>query len=495
MQSARPPRNKPLVTLAEIGSLRADVEDKLVDDREWDARLIKLANALALSPETIGRSRPSVYFLREIKIAWHISRLLGRWLGEERLLVGKEAPAVGEVDAETAAFCMASLGHRFPRMPNSIFTGVQIVSETLKECGAVQNIEPKRGNSSMEDAYSIYTTMRDHLSKYVRGRGEKESSRADEPGQNGLGTINLILTAMLGGGHILLEDYPGTGKTFIVKQLAAMICDDIVEAGIDIEGYRRIQCVPDLMPGDLVGYEALMDGRMVFRKGPIFAYIVLLDEINRATPKVQSAMLEAMAESHVTIGDRTYHLGKLFFVVATQNPFDAIGTFPLPAAQLDRFLFKRRLKPVADNVVEEIIFAEEPKQAPSIVVSRIIAATEAVKKHVSANQEVMGPYLTAIGEVFEKKIKEDVLKEGSKPSPRSLQNLLHALKVIALIRSNGENLSKLTVEPRYVREIACDYFRHRIFPTAENMSDADRDKFILKAVDEATAQTQSGNNR
>ncbi len=152
--------------------------------------------------------------------------------------------------------------------------------------------------------------------------------------------VELVLIALVADGHVLLEDYPGSGKTTLARALGEAIEKDGGDP--DIKPFRRIQFTPDLLPSDITGTNVFdVDaGGFDFRRGPIFAHIVVADEINRTSPKVQAAMLEAMAEKQVTIDDRTHPLDELFFVIATQNPLDLAGTYPLPTPQLDRFLFK-----------------------------------------------------------------------------------------------------------------------------------------------------------
>ena len=162
--------------------------------------------------------------------------------------------------------------------------------------------------------------------------------------------IDHVLIALLAGGHVLLEGVPGLGKTLLVKTLAQ---------SLDL-GFSRIQFTPDLMPADIIGTNMVMQdagGRRYFefQRGPVFTQVLLADEINRATPKTQSALLEAMQEHAVTAAGTSYTLTEPFFVLATQNPIEMEGTYPLPEAQLDRFLFKLRVEfPSAQDLVEII---------------------------------------------------------------------------------------------------------------------------------------------
>ncbi|MEO8112046.1 MAG: MoxR family ATPase [Ginsengibacter sp.] len=151
--------------------------------------------------------------------------------------------------------------------------------------------------------------------------------------------IKFVLTALLAKGHILMEDNPGTGKTVMAKTLAQSISG---ERGTGAVNFKRIQFTPDLLPMDLIGSHIFDDiqKEFIFKKGPLFCNVLLADEINRASPKVQSALLECMAENQITMGEITYKLSDLFFTIATQNPVEMEGTYPLPAAQLDRFFIK-----------------------------------------------------------------------------------------------------------------------------------------------------------
>ncbi len=172
--------------------------------------------------------------------------------------------------------------------------------------------------------------------------------------------IDLVITGLLARGHLLLEGLPGLGKTELVKGLSKAMRLDA----------RRIQFTPDLLPGDITGNPMLeeVDGkrRFVFHPGPLFGHLVLADEINRASPKTQSALLEAMQERRVTVMGETHELPDPFFVLATQNPIELEGTYPLPEAQLDRFLFKLDVHAVGTDTLERIVLHREMGVPPEI---------------------------------------------------------------------------------------------------------------------------------
>lgn len=187
-------------------------------------------------------------------------------------------------------------------------------------------------------------TLAENIGRIIRGKPQE---------------IKYVITAMLARGHILLEDNPGAGKTVLAKTLAQSISGGLDEAPLNATGtvsFKRIQFTPDLLPMDLLGSHIYDDVKkeFIFKKGPLFTNVLLADEINRASPKVQSALLECMAENQISSGDKTYQLDKFFFTIATQNPIEMEGTYPLPAAQLDRFFMKITFGYVTEEVELDI---------------------------------------------------------------------------------------------------------------------------------------------
>lgn len=320
---------------------------------------------------------------------------------------------------------------------------------------------------NIADAKQLMDTLMGSIRAVVKGRD---------------GDIDLLITALLADGHVLLEDFPGTGKTLMAERLALSIKDDFTEPDYDIKSFKRIQCTPDLTPSDITGYEILHKGETKprFQHGPIFAYVVLLDEINRAPSKVQSACLEAMAEKQVTVIGKPYDLSDLFFVIGTQNPLDQRGTYQLPAAQLDRFLFKRVLQPLQRQFEAEILSqamslgAQNVANPTEVPKGQIIAARQAICEQVDVCAALPAVLLDIAMEVQQRTVgncegamrtwerypEEERLKPGSRPSTRSLKKLIPALKVYALLK-RGIN-QKAGVED--VRALAHDFLRHRISP-------------------------------
>ena len=267
--------------------------------------------------------------------------------------------------------------------------------------------------------------------------------------------IELTLIALLADGHVLLEDYPGSGKTTLARCLGDSLS---AEPGDALVPFRRIQFTPDLLPSDVTGTSVLeLDhNRFVFRPGPIFAHVVLADEINRTSPKVQAAMLEAMAEKQVTIDNETHRLDDLFFVIATQNPLDVAGTYPLPTPQLDRFLFKIQMKDI-ERAAELQVLEHYPRpslslgsELPRVSRTQLLAARKAIREgvHIApAIREALVDLARAL------RADERVL-QGT--STRSLVLMLPALQVRAVLHGRS------FVSPEDLEALAPRVFGHRI---------------------------------
>ena len=195
--------------------------------------------------------------------------------------------------------------------------------------------------SPVENNSTKLLLLTSNIEKIIRGKTQE---------------VKFVIAAMLARGHILLEDNPGAGKTVMAKTLAQSISGGLTEDAAGTVSFKRIQFTPDLLPMDLIGSHIFDDTKkeFIFKKGPLFTNVLLADEINRASPKVQSALLECMAENQISAGDKTFLLDKLFFTIATQNPIEMEGTYPLPAAQLDRFFMKISFGYVSEEVELDI---------------------------------------------------------------------------------------------------------------------------------------------
>lgn len=272
--------------------------------------------------------------------------------------------------------------------------------------------------------------------------------------------IERILVALLANGHLLIEGVPGLAKTTVVKTLAGLI---------DAR-FQRIQFTPDLLPADLVGTLVYnpRDGSFATRKGPVFANILLADEVNRAPAKVHSALLEAMEERQVTIGDNTYSLAEPFLVMATQNPIEQEGTYPLPEAQMDRFMLKIRITYPTREEEREIMRRSartdrSPVPAPLITPADIVRARSLVDE-VYLDEKIERYILDIVfatrepaGHGFADL--ERFIAYGA--SPRASIYLAVATRALAFIRGRGY------VIPQDVKDIGPDLLRHRIITTYE----------------------------
>jgi MoxR-like ATPase len=286
--------------------------------------------------------------------------------------------------------------------------------------------------------------------------------------------VDRLLVALLTNGHVLLEGVPGLAKTLAVRTLASALQAD----------FKRIQFTPDLLPADVVGTMVYhpKDGTFSPRLGPIFANLVLADEINRAPAKVQSALLEAMQERQVTIGEKTYKLPDPFMVLATQNPIDQEGTYTLPEAQLDRFLLKVRViypTPVEERQVLDAMATSAPKLdvSPIVNAEQIVASRHLVNQlhmdekirdyivsiiHATRSPEHVAPHLKLL------------IRCGA--SPRGTINLALAAKALAFLA--GRNY----VIPQDIKDLAPDILRHRILLSYEAEAEGVTSEEVVKQL-------------
>ncbi|NQT46078.1 MAG: AAA family ATPase [Candidatus Omnitrophica bacterium] len=285
--------------------------------------------------------------------------------------------------------------------------------------------------------------------------------------------LERLLLALLANGHILIEGVPGLAKTMSVRVLASAIST----------GYQRLQFTPDLLPADLIGTLVYnpKDGGFVTKKGPIFSNIILADEINRAPAKVQSALLEAMQERQVTIGDETFKLDDPFLVLATQNPIEQEGTYPLPEAQIDRFMLKVNI--TYPNKKEEREIVERWATKDELSVKKVVSPKDIIKardvvKEVYIDDKVKD-YIIDI--VFATRNPEDYKLDmknliGYGASPRASLYLTRCAKAYAFIRGRGY------VTPEDVKAIGMDVLRHRVIVTYEAEAEEKRSEDLIKRI-------------
>jgi MoxR-like ATPase len=271
--------------------------------------------------------------------------------------------------------------------------------------------------------------------------------------------VSRLLVALLSDGHILLEGVPGLAKTLAIKSLAATI--DTM--------FKRIQFTPDLLPADLIGTLVFnpREGTFSVKKGPIFSNFILADEVNRAPSKVQSALLEAMQERQVTIGDETYPLGAPFLVMATQNPIEQEGTYPLPEAQVDRFMLKVRVdypKPEEERKVIDLNLDGRSARLNPVARPQDILKMREVASMVYLDDKVKD-YILAIvratrrPEEFKMKDLKPLIEYGA--SPRASISLAVGARALAFLDGRGY------VTPQDVKDICPDVLRHRVILTYE----------------------------
>ncbi len=280
--------------------------------------------------------------------------------------------------------------------------------------------------------------------------------------------IRQVMLSMLTGGNVLLEGMPGLGKTRLVSTISKVF---------DLP-FKRIQFTPDLMPSDVTGTNIIVKNEkgssFSFEKGPIFANLILADEINRATPKTQSALLEAMQEHTVTVGNDSHKLEEPFFVLATQNPIENEGTYPLPEAQLDRFMFKILVDFPSKEELKGIVMLTEGANTPVIekkMDGEGLLAARALVNQIPIADAVMD-YLLDI--VMETHVENAYIKEGA--SPRAAQALIRGAKAKAFLDG------RYNVSFQDVEEVAYPVLRHRIIPSFDAISEGITQDDIIRKI-------------
>ena len=287
--------------------------------------------------------------------------------------------------------------------------------------------------------------------------------------------FNLIFAAIIAGGHVLLEDVPGTGKTVMARSIAgSMRC-----------GFSRLQFTPDLLPADITGMSVFKpsDGTFQFVPGPVFTHILLADEINRATPRTQSALLECMEEKQVTEGGVTRTLERPFLVIATQNPVETQGTFPLPEAQLDRFLIKLSMgypdKQEALGIMERFIRSSPLQDLQPVAEREEIIAAQDTFSQCGVSALVMG-YIAALCEAT--RDKERTLLGVS---PRGMLALLRVSQAYAAIQGRDY------VIPDDVKKLAVPVMAHRVILRGLYGKAGENEAFIRELLDKIPAPTET----
>ncbi len=317
-----------------------------------------------------------------------------------------------------------------------------------------------------EDLCALHKRMRSEIGRVVAGQHA---------------VIEDLLVALFAGGHVLLEGVPGLGKTILVRTLAQVL---------DLD-FARIQFTPDLMPADITGTSLIVSGsdgskRFEFQPGPVFTNILLADEINRATPKTQSALLEAMQERQVTVGRQHHPLREPFLVMATQNPLEMEGTYPLPEAQLDRFFFKISVGYPSADELHAIL--DRTTGAETLTVSRVAPGQDVLAaRHLIRSVQVaraVQDYAVAIvlathpGQPCAPALTRSTVRYGA--SPRGLQAMILAAKTIALLDS------RLHVAREDIARVAPAALRHRIVIGYEGEADGiTPDKIVREAISAA----------
>lgn len=313
----------------------------------------------------------------------------------------------------------------------------------------------------MSDLQTALSRVRDALNQVVVGQTE---------------LVNQLLVALLAEGHVILEGVPGTGKTLLVKVMSRLIQAD----------FCRVQLTPDILPSDILGTNIFDLNSRTFnlKRGPVFTQVLLADEINRTPPKTQAALLEAMEEQQVTLDGKSYQLPDLFWVVATQNPLEFEGTYPLPEAQLDRFLFKLVVNyPDANAEKQMLLNAQQGFEAKRLNLSQLeplATADDILKARYEAKQlTVQESMLDYLLELAQKTRQYPDLDLGA--SPRSVVQWLQASKAHAWLREQEY------VTPDNVKAIAAPLLRHRLLIGPEALLDGLSPDGVVQSVLDSVA--------
>jgi MoxR-like ATPase len=328
-------------------------------------------------------------------------------------------------------------------------------------------MELKQVEQEVKHYFDKIQSLKEEISKIVVGQHE---------------VIDQVIIAFLAGGHALIEGVPGLAKTLLIKTLS-----DAIEAD-----YHRIQFTPDLMPSDIIGTEVLEEDHVsgkkvfVFNKGPVFSNILLADEINRTPPKTQAALLEAMQEREVTYAGTTYPMKKPFFILATQNPVEQAGTFPLPEAQLDRFLLYININYPSEQ--EESAILKMTTSSKQAQVTPVISGDEIVKlqslvREIHISDDLIEFVNKIVRSTRPKTTKVEFVKNGVQwgAGPRAGQAMILTAKARAVTHS------RLSVTKEDIEEVAYPVLRHRILMNYKSMAEGtkadDVTKHLLRQID------------
>ena len=321
--------------------------------------------------------------------------------------------------------------------------------------------DESEAEAAVNDFVTNFERIRTEICKFMVGQDD---------------VIEKVLTAVIAGGHVLLEGVPGIGKTALVRSLAQ--CTALP--------FKRIQFTPDLLPADILGTNILVEKagtkQFEFQKGPAFTNILLADEINRATPKTQSALLETMQEKTVTVGGTTHNLDLPYFVLATQNPIEMDGTYPLPEAQLDRFFFKLNVELPDHAGFAEVLKRTTGVEAPvleKVMDGETILALERTARQVPVADEVQDYLIRLVtashpGNAHAPADVKTYVRYGA--SPRAAQAILTAARIHALL--NG----RVHVAKEDIREVATPALRHRIILSFEGEAEGIGTDAIIEGI-------------